>query len=703
MPGRCFLLFAALAASDADGNAFTEHVITALADGALEVFAIDVDGDGDTDALSANWNDNTVAWYENDGSQSFSERVISTLAVDGVRGVFAIDVDGDGDVDALSTLQNEDTVAWYENDGAQSFTERIISDTADGALSPFAIDVDGDGDLDPLSASYNDDTVAWYENDGSQSFTKRIITDSANYVYSVFAIDVDGDGNVDVLSASRSDNTVAWYENDGSESFHKHVITYWATRACSVFAIDVDGDGDVDALSASSFFDGAVSDNTVAWYENDGSESFTKRVITTLADGAYSVFAIDVDGDGDVDALSASFNDDTVAWYENDGSQSFTKRVITDSADEVWSVYAIDVDGDGDVDALSASEQDDTVAWYESLMTPAPTMTPATKEPTVAPTPSPNRDDDDDDDDEAGLVTSKRVVEPLRCVSVCRVVKADAAGVFAVGDALEVAGAGAALAKALKRGAHVLATVAAQRRGRRVATVVDYGGKYAAGPAAGDADAWTGAVPRGLEWMKPPDELPYATETAGIGGSIKAACGDFVVEELLDGEPDGVVHRGAYHHWLLLRRENLTTESCQRLLARAFGLDDFRDVGCCGRKDKVARATQWFSVPCYSPTLERVVDDAASLVPAPLEVLRAERCSRKLRRNGHAGNRFEVTVTDVKDVAAALETCARTAKALDTLGVPNYFGAQRFGNGCRTAARGFRLLAALGAGPSGGA
>ena len=51
--------------------------------------------------------------------------------------------------------------------------------------------------------------------------------------------------------------------------------------------------------------------------------------ITTLADSARSVFAIDVDGDGDVDALSASYNDATVAWYESGGSQSFTERIIT--------------------------------------------------------------------------------------------------------------------------------------------------------------------------------------------------------------------------------------------------------------------------------------------------------------------------------------------------------------------------------------
>ena len=95
--------------------------------------------------------------------------------------------------------------------------------------------------------------------------------------------------------------------------------------------------------------------DTVAWYENDGSQSFTERVITTLADGAKSVFAIDLGGDGAVDVLSASGSDDTVAWYENDGSLSFTTRVITNAADGAQSVYAIDMDWDGDVDVLSAS------------------------------------------------------------------------------------------------------------------------------------------------------------------------------------------------------------------------------------------------------------------------------------------------------------------------------------------------------------
>ncbi len=45
----------------------------------------------------------------------------------------------------------------------------------------------------------------------------------------------------------------------------------------------------------------------------------------------------------------------------------FTFHTITTGADAATSVYAVDVDGDGDMDVLSASQVDDKIAWYENL------------------------------------------------------------------------------------------------------------------------------------------------------------------------------------------------------------------------------------------------------------------------------------------------------------------------------------------------
>ncbi|KGE86811.1 FG-GAP-like repeat-containing protein, partial [Phaeodactylibacter xiamenensis] len=251
------------------------------------------------------------------------------------------------------------------------FTSNTIATSADGATSVYAMDLDGDGDADVLSASLNDDKIAWYENDGSGNFgAQQVITTSADGAGSVYAMDLDGDGDADVLSASSLDDKIAWYENDGSGNFGaQQVITTSADGASSVYAMDLDGDGDVDVLSA--------SDNKIAWYENDGSGNFgAQQVITTSADGARSVYAMDLDGDGDADVLSASSYDDKIAWYENDGSGNFgAQQVITIlSYGAARSVYAMDLDGDGDADVLSASLNDDKIAWYENdCVAPCPT------------------------------------------------------------------------------------------------------------------------------------------------------------------------------------------------------------------------------------------------------------------------------------------------------------------------------------------
>ena len=111
--------------------------------------------------------------------------------------------------------------------------------------------------------------------------------------------------------------TLSFFINTYAQiDFQEHIVnddSESTFAALSVFLTDIDGDGDLDMLSASA------GDNKVAWYENtDGLGDFgNQQIISINADTAMKVFATDIDGDGDMDVLSASYGDDKIAWYEN--------------------------------------------------------------------------------------------------------------------------------------------------------------------------------------------------------------------------------------------------------------------------------------------------------------------------------------------------------------------------------------------------
>ena len=177
------------------------------------------------------------------------------------------------------------------------------------------------------------------------------------------------------------------------------------------------------------------------------------------------------------------------------------------------------------------------------------------------------------------------------------------------------------------------------------------------------------------------DELPrIAAELPGTGGTLRAEPDDFRVTELPAYLPEGL----GSHLYLRVRKRGLATRDLVVAL-RDVGVADAR-IGVAGLKDKHAVTEQWLSLPWA----ER--DAAAALEALPgAEILERSRHRNKLGVGHLRGNRFEVTLRDVAPDAAA--RAEAVFELLAEVGVPNYFGPQRFGRFGRNAVDGLRILA----------
>jgi tRNA pseudouridine13 synthase len=174
---------------------------------------------------------------------------------------------------------------------------------------------------------------------------------------------------------------------------------------------------------------------------------------------------------------------------------------------------------------------------------------------------------------------------------------------------------------------------------------------------------------------------PTAHGAALISGIFKKTPADFQVEEQLPFTPTGQ----GEHVLLHIRKMGLNTQDVARRIARCAKLSD-RLVSYAGLKDKHAVTTQWFSVQVPIKTAV----DWSDLAAENLTVLQAVRHDRKLRRGAVATNRFVITLREVAgDIALLNDRLQRIA----TTGVPNYFGAQRFGRDAQNLPQAERLFA----------
>lgn len=183
---------------------------------------------------------------------------------------------------------------------------------------------------------------------------------------------------------------------------------------------------------------------------------------------------------------------------------------------------------------------------------------------------------------------------------------------------------------------------------------------------------------------------PFVTaDLPGIGGELRATPDHFVVEEvpLYDASGEG------QHLYVNVTKVGLTTKDIQHRLMALFGVRE-ADVGFAGMKDRHARTTQTFSISVghiSNAMVAAYADRIRQELPVTLNWARLHQ--NKLKTGHLLGNRFRIVISGLTQSPHEAQQAAQAIAArLQTTGVPNYFGPQRFGQNGANVERGIAVL-----------
>ncbi len=163
------------------------------------------------------------------------------------------------------------------------------------------------------------------------------------------------------------------------------------------------------------------------------------------------------------------------------------------------------------------------------------------------------------------------------------------------------------------------------------------------------------------------DDLAYAFGKPCVSGKIKQIPEDFRVDEIPGFEPEGE----GEHVFLTIEKKGMTTNAVANQLKKICALQH-RDIGYAGMKDKHAVTTQQFSLNLAG----KIEPDWSEIENDQLKIIKVSRHKRKLKRGVLKGNQF---IIRIRDLSGDVEELFTRLEKIKLHGVPNYFGAQRFG------------------------
>lgn len=358
-------------------GAFTGTANAPLTNDPTSLLLADVSGDGILDLLMPSVgrldSRGTVSIRVGNGQGSFSGTLEVAVGRDPVRAVLG-DVNGDGRLDLLTANRNffypSGTVSIRLGTAQGGFTGVTDLTVGTGPSALAVGDVNRDGRVDLLTTSYirnltggnSTSTIASVRlGNGRGSFEGPSEIEVGNGspintggdVSDVTVADVNNDGQLDMLTANVNANTVSVRLGDGRGQFVAAPEVPVGIGALSVAVGDVNGDGNLDLLAANAGF-APTYGNTVSVRLGDGRGGFSGSLEVAVGAGPIKVVVGDINGDGNLDFVTANYPAFSVSIRLGNGQGGFVAVPDVALIGRAASVALGDVNSDGKSDLLVA-------------------------------------------------------------------------------------------------------------------------------------------------------------------------------------------------------------------------------------------------------------------------------------------------------------------------------------------------------------
>ncbi len=380
--------------------------------GPADIIAVDMDGDGDMDLVSANATGHTLTIFVQHAPGVFASEADPSLPdltlggpgrTDRPASVVAADLDGDGDVDLAATNAGSRTLTWFpqrmrgtslaEGDPTQPDLVLGAPLVTEGPRSVVIADLDSDGDVDLASANGRNNTLTVFFQKTPGVFglegdpTKPNLTLGGHAFMadprSLVAADLNGDGAVDLASTNfESDTLTIFLQNirTGNRFNNEPDLILGSPETTdgplSLVAADFNGDSSLDlAFAAAPMSTVVVFFQTEAGsFVEEGGDPTVPHLL--LGDSratplAESVMAVDLDGVGGFDIISGNFWNKTLTVFLQKGRGEFGDAAQPDlilggpeTTNHPVSIASADLDRDGDLDLISANYASGTLTGF---------------------------------------------------------------------------------------------------------------------------------------------------------------------------------------------------------------------------------------------------------------------------------------------------------------------------------------------------